>query len=242
MSRKIALVTGAAQGFGLALGGKLAEAGYTVVLTARSLEKAGRAEAQVQGDVVPMALDIDSERDMLRVRDEVADRFGKLDVLINNAGVNLKDQPDKARFSSVFRIADFDVDEMTAMMRTNALLPTLLIRHLLPLLRAGEPGKVINISSWLGSIGEKSVPGHYGYAGSKSLLNMMTKAAAIELADQGVYLAAVNPGWMRTRMGGDSATLSPEESAASIVEHVIEPLNAMRTGRFFNWDGTEHPW
>jgi NAD(P)-dependent dehydrogenase (short-subunit alcohol dehydrogenase family) len=242
MSRGTALVTGAAQGLGLALSRQLAAAGYTVVLTARSLEKIGRAEPMVQGEVVPMALDLEDEAAMLRVRDELSDRFGKLDVLVNNAGVNLKDQPDKARFHRVFRIADFDVDEMQGMMRVNALLPTLLIRHLLPLLREAKPGRVVNISSWLGSISEKTGPGHYGYAGSKALLNMMTRAAALELAEQDVYVAAVNPGWMRTRMGGDKATLDPEESAAGIVAKVIERLDRSRTGRFFNWDGSEHPW
>jgi NAD(P)-dependent dehydrogenase (short-subunit alcohol dehydrogenase family) len=242
MTRGIALVTGAGQGLGLALSRQLAAADYTVVLTARSFDKAGKAELQVKGEVVPMSLDLERESDMLRVRDELKERFGKLDVLVNNAGINLKDQPDKERFNKVFRIADFDVDEMQGMMRANALLPTLLVRHLLPLLRAAEPGRVINISSWLGSIGEKAGPGHYGYAGSKSLLNMMTKAAALELAGQGVYVASVNPGWMRTKMGGDSATLSPDESAAGIVANVIDKLDAERTGRFYNWDGSEHPW
>jgi NAD(P)-dependent dehydrogenase (short-subunit alcohol dehydrogenase family) len=242
MTRGIALVTGAGQGLGLALSRQLAAADYTVVLTARSFEKAGKAETEVQGEVVPMSLDLERESDMLRVRDELQARFGKLDVLVNNAGVNLKDQPDKERFNKVFRIADFDVDEMQGMLRANALLPTLLVRHLLPLLREAMPGRVINISSWLGSIGEKAGPGHYGYAGSKALLNMMTKAAALELAGQGVYFAAVNPGWMRTKMGGDSATLTPDESAAGIVANVIDKLDGERTGRFFNWDGSVHPW
>ena len=160
-------------------------------------------------------------------------------MLINNAGINLKDQPDKARFHRVF---DFDVDEMQLMLRINALRPISLVRELLPLLERGEPGRILNISSWLGSIGEKQSPGHYGYAGSKALLNMLTRALALEVAGRGVYAAAVNPGWMRTRMGGDRAELTPDESAASIIRHVLEVLDDTRTGGFYNRDGTEHPW
>jgi len=224
---------------------QLARRGYTVFLTARNADKAEAAAAPLQAeglDVRPEVLDLDDEATMA----SLAERLGPLltsglDLLVNNAAINPKDQgPDV--FRSTFEIEVLDPDPILRCIRINGVMPIVLVKRLLPYLEAAEAPKVVHISSWLGSISEKTMPGHYGYATSKAALNMMNKALALQIAPRGITSVVVNPGWVQTDMGGAKAKLTPEASIGGMLANVVDKVGLEQTGGFFQWDGTEHPF
>ena len=104
---------------------------------------------------------------------------------------------------------------------------------------------LIAISSWLGSIGAKTVPGHYGYTGSKALMNMMIKGMSLEFekAENSSRIAVtMNPGWMKTDMGGQNADITSDEVAGRILTMIDDGFIKECNGKFLNTDRTEHEW
>lgn len=245
MNMKVALVTGAYKGLGKEICLQLAEEGYTVILTARSIEKAEAAAEvlrQDHGHVLARTLDVGNEQEIQRLAEWVESEFGHLDLLVNNAGINSKDNPDKEVFMKSFRLDMLDADQVMEHIRINSIAPILMVKHFRQLLRRSSRPVVVSIGSWLGSISAKNSGGHYSYATSKSALNMMNKAMALELKEEGIITVVVNPGWVQTDMGGAKAPLTPEESVSGIVKNVIKRVKITDTGKFLQWDGTEHPW
>lgn len=241
----VAVVTGASRGMGLEWCRQLARRGDTVVLTARSAEKAQAAADPLLQEglkVLPRALDVSDETSIAALSESLARDVGRVDLLVNNAGVNPKDHPDPNVFRSAFKLEALSADEVLRCIRINAVMPAVVVKHLLGLLTKSERPVVVSISSWLGSIGEKTTGGHYGYATSKAALNMMNRAMAFELKDRGVVAVVVNPGWVKTDMGGDRARLTPEEAVGGMIENVADRVGLEDTGEFFQWDGTRHPW
>ena len=122
--------------------------------------------------------------------------------------------------------------------------PLLVVRGALPWLRRSVNPRVVNITSWLGSIGDyatDSAP-NYGYRTTKAALNMASRAMAADFADEGITSGVVNPGWVQTDMGGGAkADLTPERSAAGIVA-VADALAPGDSGRFIDWDGSDRPY
>ena len=110
----------------------------------------------------------------------------------------------------------------------------------MPNLRAGEMKQIVNITSQLASI-DRNSGGFYGYRESKAALNMFTSTLAAELGEDGFICLALHPGWVRTDMGGASATLSPEESVTGM-RSVIDAMTAEHNGRYFGYDGSEVAW
>ena len=133
---------------------------------------------------------------------------------------------------------EFDVFAHT--LEVNALGPLRVTRALLPNLRAGGGKTVVNISSQMGSI-ERNGGGYYSYRTSKAALNQITVTLARELDDEGFTCIVMHPGWVRTRMGGEVATYSPDESVAGMIR-VIRGLTTADNGRFLDLDGQEVPW
>lgn len=190
--------------------------------------------------VMPVALDLSDYESVAQCAKVILDTGATLDLIIHNAGYNPKDSKDDEYFRSTFRLEHFSGRNVADSLHINALAPVELTAHLLPALAAD--GVVVNISSWLGSIGEKSMPGHYGYAGSKALLNMLTKGMALEFAESGRAVVALNPGWMATSMGGDNATSTPTDVAGRILSLYTRGVFHENNGRFLKSDGSEHPW
>jgi NAD(P)-dependent dehydrogenase (short-subunit alcohol dehydrogenase family) len=246
-TKKIALVTGANRGLGLAWCKLLAHLDYHVILTARDLEKAQAAAAEVkqfhpQAEVEPAVLDVISEPSIHALAEQLAEKYGRIDMLINNAGVNSKSSNNELTFLKNFRLGYLDAEVILEMMHINAISPILVAKHFVDLLRRGRDPKIINMSSWLGAISLKNNGGNYSYASSKAALNMMTRALAFDLVKEGVLVIAVNPGWVQTRMGGLSANVTPEQSVQRLMDNVVSKVNMNDTGKFFDWDGQEHPW
>lgn len=242
---KTALVTGAYKGLGYEWVHQLAKDGYIVYLTARSLEKAQKAADQLKSEgltVIPKSLDVTNENELAQLAEAIESEQGQIDVIINNAGINSKDDPDKSTFMKSFRLQDLDAQEVLKHIHVNGIAPVLVVKHFRNLLAKAERPVVINISSWLGSITNKDFGGHYGYATSKAALNMMNKALALEIKQMGIISIVLNPGWVQTDMGGSKATLTPEQSVRSAIDNVLNTVILEKTGEFFQWDGTPHPW
>jgi NAD(P)-dependent dehydrogenase (short-subunit alcohol dehydrogenase family) len=233
---KTVLVTGANRGLGAAIASAFHKGGWRVIRTARRPESLDPA-------IIDETYSLDlSDPDSFRAfADAITTGGFVIDLLINNAGFNPKDRrDDPAYFQSTFAINSFSAANVAESMWINALAPTELVSKLLPSL--AEDGVVLNISSWLGSIGGKSSGGHYGYAGSKALLNMMTRALAGEWSGSDRSAVALNPGWMQTDMGGSKADRTPEQTANDIFTLYADGTLSRANGRFLNADGTEHAW
>ncbi|AMQ57162.1 SDR family oxidoreductase [Algoriphagus sanaruensis] len=242
---KVALVTGAAKGLGLEWCHQLGLKGYKVILTARNFEQAQLAASELnQQDLViyPKALDVANESEIEDLASWATELFGRVDLIVNNAGINPKDYADKSRMAKAFNLSQLDYQEMLQVIQINSLAPLMMVKHFLPLLKKSEKPLVVNISSWLSSVSQLSFGGHYGYVGSKNLLNVLNKSMALELKNEGIICVNVNPGWVKTQMGGQKATFTTEESVKNLIKNIVEKVSLEETGSFLNFDGSPHPW
>ncbi len=245
--KKIALVTGARKGLGYAWCQELARRGYTVLLTARRLDKARPAAEQLQGeglDVVPYALDVTDESSIQQLAAEVEGAYGKLDVLVNNAGINsgTRAQGDKELLAKNLTLKALAPSEVLNMVNVNAIAPIIVARNFQRLLTQADDPKIIHIGSWFGSITNTQRGGNYSYAVSKSALNMMNRSLAHDLAADKITSVVVNPGWVSTDMGGARAKFTPQESVTQLIDHVMDRISLADSGKFFNYDGEIYPW
>lgn len=240
---KVALITGGARGLGLTMATALAEAGANVALAGRNIgpcEEAAAAITSATGRrAESFAADVTSAADIERLVASVEASLGRIDILINNAGVYSRWSrhwdPDATLFDTVTQ------EELVDTFRINAAGPMLVIEHFLNLVRASPRGRILNVSSRVGSVSAKTSGGDYAYAASKAALNIMTRALAAELAPEGIVVIAITPGWVRTEMGGRAAALSPEESVRGILS-VAAKLTLKHAGRFLDYQGEDQPW
>lgn len=242
---KIAIVTGAYKGLGFEWCRQLGKLGYKVILTARDFEKArDAAEALNEQELViyPKALEVTDENQIEAIANWAAEMFGRIDLIVNNAGINPKDFTDKTKMAKAFYLKDLDAIEMLNVIHVNSLAPLLMVKHFRELLIRSERPIVLNISSWLGSVSNLTFGGHYGYVGSKNLLNVLNKAMANELREQNIICVNVNPGWVQTDMGGQKAKFTAEQAVSNLLDHVVSKVSISDSGKFFNYDGSEHPW
>lgn len=229
----IALVTGAYRGLGLETVKQLSELNYSVVLTGRNDEK-GEAAAELfresGKDVYYQHLDVNHESDIEKLRDFIEEKFGVLDVLVNNAGIHYDTGNDVAN-------PDWNIVEEAT--NTNFLAPWKLTVALLPLIKKSTKARIVNVSSGAGSLNDMS-PGTPAYSASKAAMNVLTIQLAAKLRSNDIKVNAVCPGWVRTDMGGMNATRSVEEGAKGIVwAAALE--NDGPTGGFFR-DGKPIRW
>jgi NAD(P)-dependent dehydrogenase (short-subunit alcohol dehydrogenase family) len=242
--KPIALVTGASRGLGLEWCRQLGADGYKVVLTARSEDKAEEMATALNKegfDVVGKALDVSSEASIASLAVWLSMNFTRLDLLVNNAGLNSKDES-KELFAKSMHLATLSGEEIVRHMRVNAIGPILMVKHLRSMLKLSARPVVVSIGSWLGSVTIKDFGGHYSYSSSKSALTMLNKAMALEIKSDNIISVVVNPGWVKTQMGGEKATLTPAESVRSMINNVVCCVTIEQTGGFYNYDGTIHPW
>lgn len=227
------LVTGANKGIGLETCRQLARLGHHVILGARSGERGEQAVGELAGAglrVEFLLLDMADEQSILRASRELKQRLKTLHVLINNAAIL-----DTWQGS----ILDATAADLRDTFATNTIGPILLTQALLPLLEAGKPSRVVNVSSQLGSL-ERMTDGWAGYGISKAALNAGTRKLALALEPRGISVIAASPGWVRTDMGGSSANLSVEEGAQNILQVALE-LPPSATNQFL-FGKSKLPW
>ncbi|ADO74712.1 SDR family oxidoreductase [Stigmatella aurantiaca] len=234
MEQRIALVTGANRGIGLEVCRQLVRLGIRVVLTARREDK-GRAaveELAAEGlNVSFLPLDVTSEKDRLRILEDITREFGRLDILINNAGISID-------FNVPALEVSFD-EVIRPTIETNLYGPLHLTQLFVPLMRKHDYGRIVNVSSGLGSF-SKITSGRIAYRLSKVGLNAMTKVFADELKDTNILVNVMTPGWVRTNLGGVKAERSTEQGADTIIWLATLPDDGPR-GRFFR-DRQDFPW
>lgn len=214
-TQKVALVSGANKGIGLETVRQLRDLGYFVFLGARK-ETEGRAAAQKLGQNVEfIALDVEDTATFPAVAAAIESRFGHLDALVNNAGVGFDNgiAPSKVGLDLVRRTFEVNVFGLIG-----------LTQALLPLLRKSPAGRIVNVSSILGSLAMNSnfeAPlgawRSIGYNGSKAAVNMFTATLAYELKDTLVKVNSAHPGWVKTDLGGSEAPLETPEGAETSV-------------------------
>ena len=228
---RTALITGTNRGIGLGLTRKFLQQGLKVYATARHPDGARalwELEHDFKSQLTVLSLDV-SDQDSVG---KLAASFDAphLDILVNNAGIASEwDRP----------LAELQLDAVEKILRVNALAPIAVTKALLGKLRAAPAPVVANISSLMGSIGDNSSGGAYGYRMSKAALNMFTKSLAKE--DQKLTAVALHPGWVKTDMGGPQAPIQVEESTEGLAK-VILALASKDSGKFLDFRGKELPW
>jgi NAD(P)-dependent dehydrogenase (short-subunit alcohol dehydrogenase family) len=227
---RVALVSGGNRGIGHEVARQLGERGLRVVIGSRD-EAAGRAAAaKMDDDVIAHQLDVRDQASVDRLAAWLEDHFGRLDVLVNNAGV----LPD-AGAPGVG--ADLDVARDT--LETNLFGAWRLANAVIPLMRRGGHGRIVNVSSGMGQLSDMngSTP---AYRVSKTALNAMTRILAAELGGEGILVNSACPGWVRTDMGSEHAPRSVQEGADTPAWLATLPDDGP-TGGFFR-DREPIPW
>lgn len=226
------LITGSGGGIGLALAEEFARAGWRVFATARRPRSPElSALAGTRGNLTVVGLDVCDESTIAQAAESLGD--GPLDVLVNNAAVFPGEghEPFESMDFEWFHQA-FDANVVGVARVTRAFLP-----HL----RRSVHPRVANISSGAGSISEKEDFDYYPYSVSKAALNMLTRALSAEFRTTGIIVTAISPGWVRTRMGGPNAPLTPRGSAQSLFK-TITGLTIEHSGKFLGRDGEPYAW
>ena len=229
------LITGANRGLGLEFVRQFVNRGERVFATARKPESADDLNSLAAGNpdlLTVVQLDAGDPASVEACRDAVAAHTDSLDVLVNNAGRNLSAKQQT--------IGSIDADMMLELLRTNTVGPLMVTQAFLPLLKQGTNSRVVNISSGMGSMGLK-LNGMIPYSTSKAALNMVSHRMGQNENFQGITVIALDPGWVKTDMGGKNATFDIDEAVRRNIK-VIDQLNPSQTGRYFNLNGNELPW
>ena len=227
---RVALVSGGNRGIGLEIVRQLAGRGITVILGSREEESGLAAAEGLSGDVVVSQLDVTDEGSVTRLAASVEDEFGRLDVLVNNAGISNDDGQ---------RGMNADLDRVREALEANLLGAWRLCEMAIPLMQRGGYGRIVNVSSGMGALEDMS-GGSPGYRVSKTALNALTRILASELRGSGILVNSVCPGWVQTDMGSPRAPRPVEEGADTPVWAATLPKGGP-TGGFFR-DRRPIPW
>jgi len=194
---QVALVTGANRGIGRQIAENLSDLGATVFAATRSIRH------DVPDEWEHLLVDVTQEGEISDMADEIFQSAGRLDIVVNNAGV--------AEFEN--DIVSESVEAIDRTLATNLRGPMLVCKHTVPLLLQTEGGRVVNLSSGMGALGEEQSGGSPAYRVSKTGLNGLTAYLHGEYGEEGLLANSVSPGWVRTEMGGENADRSVEDGA-----------------------------
>ncbi|MEP6821712.1 MAG: SDR family oxidoreductase [Chthoniobacterales bacterium] len=240
--KKIALITGANKGIGLETARQLSQQGITVLIGARDAAKGDEAVAKLKKENLEaraIEIDVSDDASICQAAEQIEREFGHLDILINNAGVMLDSYETK--------IADMPIELWRDTFATNFFGLVATTQAFLPLLAKSEAGRIVNLSSILGSITYHATPGSPVYDAkvpaydvSKSAVNAYTVHLAHELKDTKIKVNAAHPGWVKTEMGGKEAPMELEDGAKTSV--ALATLDDSGPSGSFVHMGQPLPW
>jgi NAD(P)-dependent dehydrogenase (short-subunit alcohol dehydrogenase family) len=224
----VVVITGASRGLGRAAARRLASDGHLVVATARnpaSLAELCTKLAAGGHRIEPHSLDVTDDASVATLRDWLAERFGRVDVLINNAGILID------HYST--SVLELDLADLRATLETNLFGMVRVTQALLPLMRASRAGRVVNLASGMGQLAEMEA-GAPAYRMSKTAVNAFTRILAAEMAaaGNGIKVNSVCPGWVRTDLGGPEAPRSVDEGIDTVVWLATLPDDGPNGGFF----------
>jgi NAD(P)-dependent dehydrogenase (short-subunit alcohol dehydrogenase family) len=238
----IALITGANRGIGFEAARQLGNAGFIILVGSRDETRGQGAIARLSEanlDAHLVRLDVAEESSVEVAAREVAERWGHVDVLINNAGVNYE-------FQVSMTPLDLTLEVLRRTYAVNVFGAFLMMKHFAPLLRQSKSPRIVNVSARLGSLAVQSDPGGrlfeqntLAYNSSKAALNNLTIAFAKVLKKDGVAVNSICPGWVRTDMGGDAAPRSAAEGVSIILQLATMPNPP--SGKYLDESGPV-PW
>ncbi|XP_034188790.1 SDR family oxidoreductase sniffer [Osmia lignaria lignaria] len=244
------LITGCNRGLGLGLVKhlvKLPQPPENVFATCRDRNKAKELTAlsETSKNIHIIEIDLVDTKNYDKIVQIVNEKVGQagLNVLFNNAGIS----------SKFARLGLVKEEQLTETFFVNTVVPILLTKAFVPLLKTASHNyenksemnihrsAVINMSSILGSIADNAVGGYYPYRCSKAALNAATKSMSIDLKEDGILVSSLHPGWVRTDMGGNNASMDIDTSVANIL-NTLNSLTEKHTGCFVQYDGKILPW
>jgi NAD(P)-dependent dehydrogenase (short-subunit alcohol dehydrogenase family) len=223
--QRIALVTGGNRGIGLELCRQLGQQRVRVILGSRDVAKGVAATAELKANGLPVdarQLDVANVQSIRECMNWVRREIGRLDILVNNAGVMVEDD-------DADPLEELEIVRDT--MQTNVYGPLLLSRLAIPIMKTRRYGRIVNLSSGMGSLSEMGA-GYVAYRMSKAGINVVTRVLAAETEGMGILVNSVDPGWVRTAMGGRGATRTVEKGAETPLWLATLPDDGP-TGGFF---------
>jgi len=231
--KRICLVSGGNRGIGFETCHQLAQLGHTVILTARNSTKGKIAAKQLREnkdlDIIFYQMDVSNQDSIDDVHDKIIQHFGRLDVLVNNAGI---------LYDTWQTVIDIDFEIVNQSLTTNLLGPWRVSKKFIPLMKKNRYGRVVNVSSSLGSLHSMG-KGSPAYSISKTALNALTRKLAAELLGTGILVNSIDPGWVATDMGGRGGR-PVKEGVKGIIWASTLPDDGPTGGFFF--DGKLVEW
>ena len=250
-TKPVALVTGANQGIGLQIAKDLVGHGFTVLVGSRDFERGKIAAEEVGADAHALQLDVTDQASIAAAAERVRSEFGRLDVLMQNAAIsNTGHRAGQSieDYARTTRPSNVSIDEMRAVWDTNVFGVLAVYQAMLPLLRATPGSRIVNVSSGVGSLTTNSDPAFgyraiFGpvYPASKTALNALTLAMAIELEAEGIPVNAVSPGFTKTNLNNYAGTETLEQGAREAVRVALLGRDGP-TGGFTRWQNATIPW
>lgn len=236
MNKPVALITGANRGLGLGLARVYLEDGWRVITLSRS--SSSELEALDNGRLDIRCCDLTDDKQLATATNGIAGQA--IDVLLNNAGRMAKPRNSENE-RGVQGFGQFDRELWRQVFDINLFTPMALAELLVENLARSNNGRIVTISSTLGSMEQNTSGGLYAYRASKAGVNAITKSLSADLAEQGIIAISMHPGWVRTDMGGSGADIDITTSVTGM-KAVIEELEPEDSGKFFSYDGSCLPW
>jgi NAD(P)-dependent dehydrogenase (short-subunit alcohol dehydrogenase family) len=227
------LITGANRGIGFEFANQYVADGWRVFATCRNPDAASKLRCLAQdagGMLNVVAMDVTDAESVRNAATQLKDVA--IDVLINSAGI--AGVPGQ-------KTGNVDYESWAHVFNANTMGPLRVLESFRDHIARSERNLVITITSGMGSLADNTSGGSIAYRSSKAAVNMVMRSAAIDLAPRGITCVLVNPGWVRTDMGGSKAPLSPQESVTAM-RRLIDTFGPNQSGKFYNYDGREYPW
>lgn len=248
---RIALITGANQGVGFQVAKELVANGVMVLLGSRDAAK-GAAAAQTIGEgAIPIQIDVTDSASIDAARERIDSEFGRLDLLVNNAGISRTARPDGdflEGYAAANKASTASLDEIRAVWETNVFGTLAVYQAMLPLLRKSSDARIVNVSSGVGSLAANADPDYpyhsmYGpvYPASKTAENAITLAIMVELEDTDIKVNLVSPAFTATNLNAFAGTESVEDGSREMVRVCLLGPDGP-SGTFTRWENQTIPW